>query len=180
MKGVINKGIQELVEERFGVDTWEEIRIAADCDEPSFSLSVDYPDQMTVDLVMATARLMDLSPDETMIEFGKYWVRNTGKRAYPMMYALAGANPRDFLRNMDRVHRQVTVSVPGAKPPSLRAEDLPDGGLAIHYASKRALCPVLHGLILGVGLYFEQELAVEEVSCMRNGAPECTFETRFP
>ena len=72
MKGVINKGIQELVEKRFGPETWEKILAAAGCDEPSFSPSLDYPDQMTVDLVMATARCLNLSPDETMIEFGKY------------------------------------------------------------------------------------------------------------
>ncbi|HUT92747.1 MAG TPA: heme NO-binding domain-containing protein [Thermoguttaceae bacterium] len=180
MKGVVNKGIQELVEERFGEDTWDEIRSAADCDEPSFSPSLDYPDQMTVDLVTATARCLGLSPDETMVEFGKYWVSNTGKESYPSLYALAGANPRDFLRNMDRIHRHATVSISGARPPSLRAEDLPDGGLALHYDSERKLCPVLHGLILGVGLYFEQTLAVEEVRCMRNGDPECVFEVRFP
>jgi len=144
MKGVINKGIQELVEERFGADTWDKIRGTAGCDEPSFSPSLDYSDQVTVDLVMA------------------------------------GANPRDFLRNMDRIHRQVTVSIPGARPPSLRVEGLPDGGLALHYVSERKLCPVLHGLILGVGLYFEQTLAVEEVNCMRNGDAECVFEVRFP
>jgi len=180
MKGVVNKGIQEWVEERFGEDTWDEIRSAAGYDEPSFSPSLDYPDQMTVDLVAATARFLGLSPDETMKEFGKYWVSNTGKHAYPSLYALAGRNPREFLRNMNRVHRQATVSISGARPPSLRAEDLPDGGLAIHYVSERKLCPVLHGLILGVGLYFDETLAVEEVRCMRNGDAECVFEVRIP
>lgn len=180
MKGIINKGIQELVEERFGVDKWDEIRRAAGCDEPSFSPSMDYPDKLTLDLVVAAASALGLSPDEAMMEFGKYWISNTGKDAYPTMYTLAGANPRDFLRNVDRIHQQVTVSVSGSRPPSIRAEDLPDGGLAMHYVSERKLCPVVHGLILGVGLHFERTLAVEEVRCVRNGEPECVFEVRFP
>jgi len=180
MKGVVNKGIQEFVEGRFGVDAWDEIRRAAGCDEPSFSPSLDYPDWVTVDLVAAAAQCLRLSPDETMREFGKHWISSTGKDAYPSLYALAGTSPREFLRNMDRVHRQATVSIPGARPPSLRVEDLPDGGLAMHYVSERRLCPVLHGLILGVGLHFHQTLAVEEIQCMRNGDPECVFEIRFP
>ena len=180
MKGVVNKGIQELVEQRFGTEEWEAVRTAAGCDEPSFSPSLDYPDQMTGDLVTAAARCLNLSPDQVMIEFGKYWVPNTGKRSYPSLYALAGNNPRDFLRNMDRVHRQTTMNMAGAKPPSLRTADLPDGGVAMYYDSERRLCPVLHGLILGVGLYFDQELAVQEVHCMRKGDAECVFEVRFP
>ena len=115
MKGVVNKGIQEWVEERFGVDKWDEIRSAAGYDEPSFSPSLDYPDQMTVDLVAATARFLGLSPDETMKEFGKYWVSNTGKHAYPSLYALAGRNPRELLR---------AQAVPGALRPDSRRRPL--------------------------------------------------------
>lgn len=180
MKGVINKGIQELVEAKFGAEQWEEIRTAAECDEPSFSPSVDYPDQMTTDLVMAASRCLDLSPDEVMIEFGKYWVPFTGRESYPAIFALGGHHPREFLRNMNRVHRQVTASIPGSTPPSLLTEDLPDGSLAMHYKSERGLCPVLHGLILGVGIHFKQELAAEEVKCVRQGDPECVFKVRFP
>ena len=180
MKGVINKGIQELVEDRFGKQTWDTICTEAQCEEPSFSPSVDYPDQMTIDLVMAASRCLNLSADDVMIEFGKYWVPNTGKKSYPSLYALAGGNARDFLRNMDRLHRQATVSIAGANPPPMPAEDLPDGRLAIRYSSQRKLCPVLRGLILGVGLHFGQKLGVEEVSCMRKGDPECVFEVSFP
>ena len=71
MKGVINKGIQELVEERFGVDTWDEIRSAAGCDEPSFSPSLDYPDQMTADLVMAAARYLFRSAALAILNGGR-------------------------------------------------------------------------------------------------------------
>ncbi len=179
MKGVINKGIQELVEQRFGTEQWKQIRSAAGCDEPSFSSSIDYPDRMTVDLVMAASQCLNLSPDQVMIEFGKHWIPNTGKTSYPTLYALAGKSPGEFLRNMDRVHRQVTTSVRGATPPSLHTEDLPDDGLAIHYNSKRGLCSVLHGLILGVGLHFGEELAVQEVCCVQKGDAECVFEVRF-
>jgi len=180
MKGVVNKGIQELVESRFGQDAWEVICRDAGCNEPSFSPSFDYPDQMTIDLVVAAAKHANLSADEVMIEFGKYWVSHTGKKSYPSLFTLAGSNARDFLSHVDRIHTQVTQSIAGAHPPKLAAEDLPNGGLAIHYASERKLCPVLHGLILGVGIHFGQQLDVTETCCTRRGDPECVFEVRFP
>ena len=179
MKGVINKGIQELVETQFGEETWESIRREANCDEPAFSPALDYPDQLTLDLVTAASRQLNLSAEDVMIEFGKYWAPNTGKECYPALFAMAGSNVKQFLQNVDRVHRQVTASIVGARPPVLATEVLPDGRLAIHYRSERKLCPVVHGLILGVGVHFDQELSVVEKHCSRNGDEECVFEVTF-
>lgn len=179
MKGIINKGIQELVELRFGSPAWEAICREIQWDEPSFATTWDYPDRLTVDLVTAVAEYSGLTPDAVMVEFGKHWISNTGKASYPALYALAGDNARDFLKGMHRVHRQVTLLIPNAGPPKLLTEDLPDGGVAIHYVSNRKLCPVLHGLILGVGIYFGQQLDVQETRCTRHGDPECVFEVRF-
>jgi heme-NO-binding protein len=81
---------------------------------------------------------------------------------------------------MNRVHKTVTRSIPNARPPHLDCEELPDGGMLIHYSSERRLCPVLHGLILGVGVLFNQELQVREIGCMLKGEARCTFEVRFP
>jgi hypothetical protein len=36
MKGVINKGIQELIEAEFGAEAWGRIKEMAKCEEPFF------------------------------------------------------------------------------------------------------------------------------------------------
>ena len=180
MKGIVNRGLQELVEARFGTETWETVCHNAGCTEPSFSPSLNYPDQLTLDLVRATSEHTGLTPDEVMIEYGKFWVPNTGKRSYPSLFALAGDNPRDFLRRMDRIHAQVTLSLPGARPPRLEVEEAPDGTLVMRYASPRRLCPVLRGLVLGVGANFGVELAVHERQCACDGHDACIFEIRLP
>ena len=53
MKGIINKGIQEMVETMYGVQAWENVKSLAGCEEPSFAVSLDYPDGMTLALVKA-------------------------------------------------------------------------------------------------------------------------------
>ncbi len=60
MKGVINKGIQELVEEKFGLEAWEEVKRRAGCHEPFFATHREYPDEMTADLVEAAAGALGL------------------------------------------------------------------------------------------------------------------------
>ncbi len=180
MKGVINKGIQEMAETQFGVQAWEKIKEIAGCKEPFFSISEDYPDQMTFDLAGAAAQALGIPLETVLVEFGKFWVMNTGKRSYPTFFKLAGSSAREFLLNMDRVHQQATRSVANAHPPSFQYEEMPDGRLLMHYKSERRLCPVLRGLILGVGLNFGQNLQVNEIACMNKGDDQCTMEIIFP
>ncbi len=180
MKGVINKGIQELVERRFGTSAWEAVRREAGCEEPSFSPGLDYPDEMTFDLVAAAANRTGQSTDDILVEFGEHWITHTVRETYPTLFALAGNNPRAFLRNANHVHAWVTLSIADAHPPKLTAEDLPDGALAVHYTSERNLCPAVHGLIRGIGTHSGQALRVEETSCTRRGDLECIFVVRFP
>ena len=69
MKGIINKGIQELVVEKFGAEAWEEVKSLAGCDEPFFAISSDYPDQTTVDLVEAASNISKIPVETLMIEY---------------------------------------------------------------------------------------------------------------
>lgn len=180
MKGIINKGIKELVLDRFGAKAWEEILSRAKCEEPFFSATEDYPDQMTLDLVAAASDVSGLAQDEVMFEFGRFWVTHTGVESYPSYFRLAGKNPRDFLLNLNKVHQQVTKNVKNARPPVFEYEQLADGRLLMHYESARGLCAVLRGLIVGVGDHFGVELKVREISCMLKGEPRCTMEVSFP
>jgi len=180
MKGIINKGIQELVVEKFGTEAWEKVKSLAGCDEPFFAISNDYPDETTVALVKAASEVSGLPMETVMIEYGKFIVPNTLKEQYPTYFQLAGKSPREFLLNMDRVHEHVTRSISKSVPPRFEYEQLPDGRLLMKYKSKRRLCAVLHGLILGVGILFNQELGVRETACMHKGDTQCIMEVTFP
>lgn len=180
MKGVINKGIQELVESRFGAEAWSTIKEHAGCEEPFFVITEDYPDEMSVALARSASKVSGLSIEDVLFEFGKFWVTNTGRNCYPTFYKMAGTSAREFLLNMDRVHDLATKSISNAVPPKFRYEELPDGRLLMHYDSKRNLCAAFRGLITGVGLFFNEDLEVNEIACVNQGAPCCTMEIIFP
>ena len=179
MKGVINKGIQELVETKFGAEAWDKVKEIAKCEEPFFSTSEDYPDQMTLDLANAASEISGLPLEAVLVEFGKFWVSNTGLESYPTFFKLAGKTAREFLLNLNKVHNQVTKNIRNARPPIFEYEELTDGRLLMHYRSDRRLCDVMRGLILGVGIHFDEELQLKETSCMNNGDPQCTMEISF-
>jgi hypothetical protein len=180
MKGIVNKGLQEMIEASYGAQTWEKTKSLAGCEEPFFAVSLDYPDEMTLALVQAACQVSGLPAQTLMVEYGRFVVPHTLRQHYPTYFALAGSSPREFLLNMDRVHEQTTTSVMNSTPPRFDYEELPDGRLLMHYNSKRRLCAVLHGLILGVGLLFNQDLQVQETSCMHKGGQRCTMAVTFP
>ena len=180
MKGIINKGIQNMVETRFGAEAWEKVKSLAGCEEPFFAISNDYPDDMTVNLLNAASEVSGLPVETVMIEYGKFMVPNTLKDQYRTYYKLAGSSPREFILNMGNVHEHVTKSVPNAIPPKFEYQEMADGRMLMKYQSPRKLCAVFHGLILGVGIYFGQELQVQKTSCMHQGDSYCIVEITFP
>ena len=180
MKGIVNKGIQDMLESKYGNEIWAKVKSLAGCDEPFFAVSLDYPDEMTLALLKAASKVTGLPMETLMVEYGKFMVPNTLRRHYSTYIALAGSTAREFLLNLDRVHSEVTKSISNAAPPRFTYQELPDGGLLMHYSSERRLCPVLRGLILGVGILFKQELEVEETTCMLRGDPICTMRITFP
>jgi len=179
VKGVINKGIQDLVEGRFGRQAWNEIKARAGCKEPLFAVCEDYPDEMTRDLAAAAADVLRMPLAAVMKEFGRSFVTVTLKASYPAVLALAGRSAREFLLNLNRIHDTVTRSLPGACPPRFTYEEHPGGRLLMHYHSRRGLCAALEGLILGVGELCGDSLEVREVVCIEAGAPHCIMEITF-
>ena len=179
MKGVINKGFQELVEAKLGAEAWERVRRAADCNESFFAIGEEYPDELTTSLARAAASEAGRPLDEILREFGRYWVLNTGRKYYPTFYILTGGSPRDYLVNMGRIFQKATLSPEGAVSAELEYESDADGRLRIHFRSPQGLCSVLKGMIEGVGSLYDETLQVRETACMSQGDPCCTMEVTF-
>jgi hypothetical protein len=180
MKGMVNKGIQEMVEEKFGAESWKRIKRLARCDAPFFAIGEDYPDEMTTALVEAASNVSGLSDEQFLIEFGKHWILNTGKSTYPTFYSLAGYSPREFLYSLNQIYKYIARNSTAPPLAELSYEDLPDGRLVIHYKSKHDLCASFLGNIIGVGLLFNQVLRVKETACKKRGDSHCTMEVTFP
>ncbi len=179
MKGFINMGIQDMISNRFGLETWEEIKSHAGCDEPFFAASLEYSDESTRALIGSVAKFASLSEKEIMIQFGSYLVSAVMAKTYAHYFVLAGNSVREVLTNINRIHQEVTRGVPGARPPNFTVETLADGRILLTYDSPRGLCAVVHGLVLGLGKYFNEQVQVKEIACTSNGDDDCVMEVSF-
>lgn len=180
MKGIINKGIKAMVQKEHGAGAWARVQRAAGCDEPFFATSEDYPDETTERLIAAVADMTGEPAEQVMIRLGAAWVESVGVACYPTFFRLAGGTAREFLGNLDRIHRQITRNVPTARPPRFELEERPDGDLVIHYHSRRRLCALAQGLLVGVARHFGEDLAVRKTACASEGHAHCILEVSFP
>ena len=71
------------------------------------------------------------------------------------------------------------MTIPNAAPPALDVTEHGEDGVHILYTSPRRLCALLVGLVQGTAAHYGERAEVEQTSCMRHGAPACTFEVRF-
>lgn len=180
MYGLVNAAIQELVCSQFGADKWEAIKKKAGVDIEVFNRMQPYPEDLTYNLVGAVSEVLGIPPDDVIKAFGEYWVLYTGQVGYGHMFQIAGSSLRDFLYNLDNLHSRIGQNFSQLQPPSFVCEDIDSQTLRLHYYSERAgLCPMVVGLLTGLGKRFNTKVEIEHPDCVRHHADHCEFTVKM-
>src|SRR4051812_23438684 len=147
MYGMVNKGVAELVINRYSEAKWIEILAKANIENEAFVSMESYPDEVTYSLIGATSEDLQIPAKEVLELFGEYWISYTAQEGYGPLMEMAGSNLLDFLRNLDRLHSSVGHIMPQLKPPSFRCTDIKDNSLKLHHYSDR---PGLEDMVIGL------------------------------
>lgn len=180
MYGLINRAIQDMVCEKFGEETWTEIRQHAGIHERIFLVLEPYPDEITHKLVASASEVLDLSPIEIMEAFGHHWIKFTGTAGYKEIMEMGGESLKEFLENLDDLHSRVGIQFPSLRPPSFECEEIDNETLKVHYSSTReGLAPMVVGLIEGLGNKFSTDVEVTQTESKEHGAEQDIFQIRY-
>ncbi len=170
MFGLVNKGIEEMVCNQFGEDTWENIKEKADVDVVTFISMDAYPDEITYRLVDAASEVLDISTTDVLEAFGQYWVLFTAAEGYEELMAITGDNLPEFLQNLDNLHGRVGLSFPNLQMPNFQCSELQAESLNLHYYSERpGLTPLVIGILKGLGKRFNSDVDIQHVSGKSDG-----------
>ena len=158
MKGVIFNVVQEVVEDLFDTDTWDDLLDAAAVDGAYTALG-DYADSELVSIVAAASTATGQSAEDVLRLVGHHALPKLASR---MPEALVSAeDPISFIRRVnDIIHPEVLKIYPDAIPPAFSFEDHPNGGLVVNYRSDRNLPALAEGLLSGVSTLFDAELDI--------------------
>lgn len=175
MKGVIFNVVQDVVEENFGLDFWDDAVDLAGISGSYTSLG-SYDDAEMMALVGAIAELARVSQADVLVLAGRAGFAGLASRHAELLSGLGGW--REVLDRLDGIiHPEVRKIYPDSDVPSFDASGTSGGGpVHLLYESKRNLCRLAEGLVLGLGDWFETELDVSHVSCAHRGDEACRLE----
>jgi hypothetical protein len=178
MKGIVFTSLGDMVEEKFGLETWNTLLNQVDLStEGLYTAGGTYPDQDIISLVNALSKLVNIEPPQLIETFGVYMFPVLASK-YPKF--LEQKNLKDFLKSIDDViHLEVRKLSPDASLPSISYEDPGPHELVLNYRSSRKLCSLAIGLIQGAAAHFNEKVRINQPVCLLKGADHCRLEIFF-
>jgi|SaaInlStandDraft_1057018.scaffolds.fasta_scaffold12782_3 hypothetical protein len=181
MHGLIHFSLRRFVEQEVPDLQWNIIMSHIGLEDREYSLTKDFPDWellATIEEIRIFLESKGQSGHDIQIRFGKFLAKE-----------LIGLNsvsldPNwtffDVLLNVEHaIHDVIRMANPNADPPVLKVQSQGEGQVQILYGSRRKLCRLAHGLLLGIAEKFKTEITIREESCMLEGAPFCTLTVQL-
>ncbi|MDX2368808.1 MAG: heme NO-binding domain-containing protein [Colwellia sp.] len=179
MQGSIFTVFSEMVIEKLGIETWNELLdTVKPKSEGIYTKGMYYEDSEMMALVGALSKKTNIDVPTLVRTFGSYLFIHLFNSSPAKLSHID--NLKDFLRSIDSViHKEVKRVYPQAYLPSFNYSETPEGDLVMIYHSKRKLCHLSEGLILSAASHFDEEVTITQPECMHNGAEKCTLLISF-
>ncbi len=179
MYGVIFHFLQEYVIERHGGrETWDALIKAQGYKYKMYFPVKDYADEEILNLVQTASTALNAPIPDLLEDFGSFvgprlltfyhmYIKNKNMTTFDVI-EVAGGSIHDVIHEHNK----------NRKPPRLSAHRESSDVLIVHYQSHRKLCPVVRGIIRGLGERFDEKFDIKETQCMHDGADECVMRVK--
>ena len=161
MHGRIHTGLANFVKSKHGTLAWKKIMEEALLADRLYLQVGSYPDEEIQALVIAAEKVLDVSADELLEEFGFYLVPQLidDYRSYidPQWKTI------ELLLNTEQtIHRVVRLKDKHAAPPRLQFRQVRSNTLVLDYDSPRKMQAVARGMIRGVADWYGERVLLKE------------------
>lgn len=174
MKGIVFNLLEEVVTHEAGAEAWDDMLDETELKGAYTSLG-SYSDGELSQLVSAASSLLARPAAAVLCWFGRQAMPILVRR-YPLFFE-GHDGTRSFLLTVnDVIHREVRNVYPGAEVPEFTYADVPGEELVMHYRSRRRLCALAEGFILGAADHFGEKVQVTHRECMLRGEPQCSLQ----
>jgi predicted hydrocarbon binding protein len=136
----------------------------------------DYADEEILALVQTASNALNVPIPAVLEDFGAY-VGPQLLEFYHMYIKDKQPNTFTIIESAgSSIHDVIHKHNPNRKPPKLSAKRLKPNVLMVNYQSERKLCPVVRGIIRGLGEKFGERFDIHETQCMHKGADHCIMQ----
>ena len=176
MKGIIFTALNDMVEEEFGLATWNALLDKVNPESKGvYTAGGTYKDRELTSYVMELSKLKKIEPSQLLEGFGAYLFPVLASK-YPIFLS-EGITFKEFMKNVDKIiHVEVNKLYPEAALPTMSYEEPSPNELVIIYRSPRKLCALAVGLTKGAASHFNVPITIQHPLCMHKGADHCRLE----
>lgn len=159
MHGVIFTNFSELVIEKWGMETWNQLLEKTQPENQGAYVGTEqYQDAEMVDLVVALSEVSGVAVEDLLFAYGQYLYSKLANWAPSALEKINGFE--SMLLNIDSIiHAEVRRLYPNAYVPEILTEKHEDG-IKLIYTSKRRLTKVMEGLIHGGADFYGEKCEV--------------------
>ncbi|MEZ6060790.1 MAG: heme NO-binding domain-containing protein [Planctomycetaceae bacterium] len=177
MKGIAFTLLNELVEQKFGMEVWDSL-LESTGQDGVFTAAASYPDQAILNLVAALSQHSGIAAEDLVRAFGEFMFTGFAQQ-YPSFFP-DGISARELLKSVDGIiHVEVKKLFPDALLPRFEYEEPSADRLVMIYRSERQLCALAEGLINGAAAWFGEPIQHSQTKCTHRGDDHCRFELTF-
>jgi len=179
MQGIIYNALAEFVETTAGMAVWNEaVESSHLLSEGAFTSGQTYPDEDAVTLAVFVANKLELELPDALRAFGKFLFGFLLDRV--PLGVKEFKSTQDLLASLSgTIHAEVNRLHPDSYTPLIDYLPESESKGMIVYRSKRKLCAIAEGLILGAAEHYGQQVRMKHTRCMHDGAEDCRWIVAF-
>ncbi|NSY32519.1 hypothetical protein DS891_02705 [Pseudoalteromonas sp. JC28] len=172
MRGVIFRGLEELVVEAIGMQTWDELLEAHAPEGRVYVSPTSYPDAELFALAQGVADKLNKPLTDVLAIFGQSLFGFLAEKHKGISSKFTSFE--ELVLSIDSViHMEVKKLYDEPNLPSIAAIVKDDKTIVLEYCSNRKLCFCAEGLLYGAAQFYSRKLKIEHPQCMHSGAKHC-------
>lgn len=177
MKGVIFNILENMVIEKCGMETWNDILNSLKV-SGIYTAGKSYPDEELFAFVGEVSARLEMPAEQVVGAFGEFLFSQLASR-YPV-FLEQEATLKGFLKSVDSViHVEVKKLYDSPNLPSFTYTEPDESTLVMEYRSPRQLCLLAEGLIRGAAAHYQDDVSIEHPRCTHKGDDHCDLIVRF-
>jgi hypothetical protein len=177
VQGVILLGVQRFARERFGPDFWRMVESDVNTSGRLYLPSQTYPMSEVDAVIGSVSRHSGMTVPLVLESIGDY--------VAPDMFGAYASlidpqwNLLDVLLRIEAIVERAALKhgIKLANSP-LEGRAGSNGEMVLSYQSPWRICPLIKGLVRGLGAHLNQPVTIDEVRCMSTGSSACEFAVK--
>lgn len=174
---MIHRAMRQMIFEQLGQEAWLALEQKIGIGPPELLTTMVYEDALTHEIISEAAARLNLTFDECLTEFGRYWIRYADQGSLSPILKFTGQSLPSFVSNLDRLHLAVGAAMPGTQLPSFALLNSEEGHLSVQYRSDRiGMEKFVCGLFLGL---MERFSLIGDVTIVSRGENSIVFDIQY-